>query len=298
MADADQVPEQPKPEGLKWFVSVPVWGDWHREIFRKFVFPRHQKLGLEGCTYVVHTDDIGKVEFVKDLPCEVIFRSKKGESYQGMNQCHGEVLSMAQGHGILFLPPDCIPSTNAFMVVKKSVGLGKKLVMTASLRTFGSEDVPEESKGLNDWAIEHLHPNQFGWIWGHKKGINLTPSNIYFREGWNFWCHGAHLHPIAAVLDRKIGGGKSIDSYLAGAYTEEETWIVSDSELAMCEITHRDKFSGLEDAPLSVSNCIRRLKGKVHEHNKRFMLQRIALRGKAGDFSVPIIQEILKGLKD
>ena len=98
-----------------------------------------------------------------------------------------------------------------------------------------------------------------------------------------------------AVLDRKVGGGKSIDSYLAGAYMPRETWVVKDCEIAMAEITHEDKFKGLVEAPMSIHNCVSRLNGKLHKHNKEFMLHAIRLRGKAGVTTVP--QEILKQLK-
>ena len=97
------------------------------------------------------------------------------------------------------------------------------------------------------------------------------------------------------MLDRKVGGGKSIDSYLAGAYMAKETWVVGDCEIAMCEITHEDKFKGMVEAPISVHSCVKRLTGKLHRHNKEFMLHAIRLRGKAGVTTIP--QEILKQLQ-
>ena len=227
-----------------------------------------------------------------------MFKDKpQHNGYSGMNQCHGEVISMAKGHGVLFLPPDCVPSVNLFQEVKRSTAEGKKLVMVCCLRTFGNTEVPEEPERLNSWAVDWLHPNMKGWIWGHSDGIDLIPSNIFFRNGDNFWCHAAHLHPVAAVLDRKVGGGKSIDSYLAGAYTQQETWVVENCEIALAEITAENKFAGLKEAPISVHSCVKRLAGKLHKHNKEFMLHAVRLRGEIGE-TPPVITEILKGLKD
>lgn len=274
---------------MKWFVSIPVWGEWHQEILKSNL-PRLKKMGLEECTFIVHTDQPHRVEYLKELG-EVLVKDKPQHSgYAGMNQCHSEAIQMAQGNGILFLPPDCVLSVDAFRKIKDS---GYPLVMVCCLRTLGGTP-PEEAEALNTWAVENLHPNVKGWIWGNKVGLDVIPSNIYFQEGYNFWCHAAHLHPLAAILNRKVGGGKSIDSYLAGAYMPKETWVVKDCEIAMAEITHEDKFKGLVEAQISVHSCVRRLTGKLHKHNKEFMLHAIRLRGKAGVTTIP--EEILKQL--
>lgn len=278
---------------MKWFVSMPVWGDWHQTILKNHVFPRLKKMGLEECTFIIHTDEPQRVEYLRELGDVVLKDKPQHNGYAGMNQCHTEAIKMAQGHGILFLPPDCVLSVDAFKRIKEA---GHPLIMVCCLRTFGGGEPPEDSEALNTWAVEQLHPNVKGWIWGHKVGTDVIPSNIYFQEGENFWCHAAHLHPLAAVLDRKVGGGKSIDSYLAGAYNPRETWVVEDCEIAMVEITPEDKFKGLvSGGPITVHDCAQRLQGKLHKHNKEFMLHAVRLRGKAGKTTIP--EEILSKLK-
>ena len=281
---------------MNWTISVPVWGPWHTELFLKYALPSHLRMGLEGCKYIIHSDGESLVEIPQELRnvCEVEIRPIRSSrsvhhKYRCMNECHGE--AMKEAGAVMFLPPDCVVSSNTRKVIEAS---GKKLVMACSLRTLNGGEPPRDPEALNAWAAKHLHPNQRGWVWGNEWGTELIHSHVYFEDGENFWCHGFHLHPLAAVLDRKYGSGKSVDSYLPSYYDPRETWVVSDCELAMAELSPADIFFGLERGPETVSSIVDSVKGKIKDRHLGFFKTAIRLRGQVGQTDIP--GQILKGL--
>src|SRR3990167_5939378 len=177
---------------MNWTISVPCWGKWHTDIFYKHALPSHLKMGLKDCKYILHVDETANFELARNIlsgVCAVELRPLTSSSgphhaYRCMNECHMNV--MKKRENILFLPPDCVVSSNLRTEIEAS---GKKLVLLCSLRTLNGFDPPSDPKELNEWAVNHLHPNQKGWIWGNETGTTLIHAHVYFEEGGNFWAH-------------------------------------------------------------------------------------------------------------
>lgn len=269
---------------MNWTFSVPVWGDWHVKQYLDRVLAYHARMGLKG-RYIIHTNRRTDIEprlgVLKD--CEIDFRGLPGnpDSYQTFAECHAEAFRESQA--CLFLTADAAFSEGSFEVVRKAVEeQGKKLIAMCSLRTcsINGDDPPFDPKGMNAWAVQHIHLPLKTLVWGHRPP-SLKPTNLFFEDGENFWSRGFHLHPIAAVRDgRRVDLSGTVDGALVTAYWPDETWVVQNHEVAGCEFTHESKFGGdlswnLEH-PQYIADSMRDGAKSIHRH---FFSHKIALRG-------------------
>jgi hypothetical protein len=268
---------------LRWTVSVPVWGQWHVKTYVERVLWRHVLLGLEDCRYIIHTDrwnEINEAPAMRRLRrfCEVVYRAlpQRGTGHELMSACHADAMKDAEA--IMFLMPDCMVSVEAFDFVRSC---GKKLVVLASLRTLSEckDDIPMHAPELAEWSVANLHPSWKGLIWGGREGA--PPTNLYFKSETGFWVHGFHLHPLAAVLDdsqRAVPG--SVDGEFVNLFSKEDVYVVTNREVAQCEITSRARGVGEDCWDVSHPGAVASfMQSRANSMHQWFFEHRIMLAG-------------------
>ena len=268
---------------MRWTVSVPVWGDWHVKTYINRVLWRHVLMGLDDCHYIIHTDAWGQIN---DCPamkrlrkfCEVEYRPAPTGmvGHERMAECHRDAMSGAEA--ILFLMPDCVNSVDTFDFVKASK---KKLVVLGSVRTLSepTDEIPLYGNYMADWSVTHMHPTWRGLIWGSPAGSAMQPTNIFFKSESGFWLHGFHLHPIAAVLEGRKSEG-TVDGAFVESFSRDDTFVVTDREIAQLEITNPEKDKGSNSWDISNPSAIANfMRGKATPMHQYFFRQRIMLSG-------------------
>lgn len=227
---------------MKFTFSVPIWGDWYLFRYLKNTLRSHSMAELEG-RYVIHTPYkkwlYGFVE--KALPkCSVEYIDIKPQnSYFQFSEYYQHCFNNSEA--CVFLVADAVMQKNTFVSIKKYVGEGYKLIMSAGINSL-ENDVFSLEGDLNKWAVDNLIPELRGNIWS-PGNESMCPLTMYFRDGENFWCNAFYHHPICFVRDRDFDfSHTTIDWIVPSKYAPRETYVLRGDEGLMVELSPEIKF--------------------------------------------------------
>lgn len=268
---------------MNWTYSVPVWGDWYVKTYLTRVLPYHERMGLEG-RYIIHTNRAHDIEpHIGKLldTCDVEFRGLPGspDSYGTFGLCHAE--AFRESEACLFLTADIAFTQDSAHVARTLVKEGAKLVAMHCMRTLSEpgDEPPFDPVGMNEWAVSHMHPAMKTCLYG-RTPPSFKPVNIYFEDDGSFWTRGFHLHPFAAVRDkRRFDLSGTVDGTLVQAYWPTEAHVITDHGIAAVEFTPPNRGFDLSwnmDHPQYIADCMRDGAKAIHRH---FFTHRIKLRG-------------------
>jgi hypothetical protein len=261
-------------------ISVPVWGDWHRAIFRHLSWPSYRDQMKPGDRLLIHGEPIDGIDAqYRPVP-------QVREEYQRAAAAHRDAIGLAYGEPIMFVPPDNILSNNALDAIRARLDDGARLVAACSIRV--REDAPWPKsfapRDLIKWALHHPHEITRRSTWGAPVATTCPSINL-FRTQWGAVARCFHLHPLAmnAATDRFAG---TIDDDLVAKFPTERVHVVTDSdELAIVEISPASKSIGEMDRPLTFADLDTFRRRKANAMHQFFFEHRICL--KAREFHEP-----------
>jgi hypothetical protein len=255
-------------------ISVPVWGDWHRWIFQTVSWPSYREQ-MRGDRLLIHGAPFAGIEAeYRPLP-------EGPNEYARAAAAHRDVIRLAAGEPIVFVPPDNILSANALDAVRARLDDGARLVAACSIRVSerAPRPVPSAPRDLIKWALHHPHEITRRSIWGSRVSTTCPSINL-FRTQWGAVARCFHLHPLAmnAATDRFAG---TIDDDLVSKFAPEQVHVVTDSdELAIVEISPVTKALGEQKRPLTLADLDAFRARKANAMHQFFFEHRICLKAK------------------
>jgi tetratricopeptide (TPR) repeat protein len=262
---------------IRFYVSVPVWGANHVDLFINIGLPSLLSPGnlpglrhLRESRFIVHTlpEDETRLtgapafrRLAELIPTELrLIREQVVSPYRTMSECHLEIMRLAAADDAfaLFPSPDHVWSDGAMTRIEQLAASGKTAVHILGIRLDRITFVPEITKwksadgalaipprSLATLALRHLHPIAHCHFWKRSDaggGNQFNPANMLWRAGdEGLLAHCFHLHPLMVRSeDRRADFGGTIDDDLVMRVCPdfEKHHVVRDSdELLCCEIS-------------------------------------------------------------
>lgn len=254
---------------MRFFFSVPVWGNNHTDLFVNVGLPSLLAPGnipglrdVGECRFFVHTrpEDEARLSgaasfrhLARLMPVEIRFiRDPIVNPYITMSDCHREIMRLAAAQDIpaVFPSPDHIWGDGSMVRMERLAEAGKTAIHLAGVRL----DRDPFIKCLGDWrsadgtlaipprqlvrlALAHRHRIAHLHFWQRADadvGDQLNPSNLFWRVGNDgLIAHCFHLHPLmvhAQVRDIEFSGTIDDDLVSRACPDFSRQYVVSDSD--------------------------------------------------------------------
>jgi hypothetical protein len=257
-------------------ISVPVWGDFHRSMFRNLSYPSYRDQMRPGDRLIVHGEPVDGID-AEYLPVP----TGKGH-YERAATAHKQAIRIACGEPIVFVPPDNILSANALDAIRVRLDEGNQLVAACSIRVSEGAPWPRafDPRSLIKWALQHPHEITRRSVWGNPV-TSTCPSINLFRTDWGAVARCFHLHPLAMRTTNTNFTG-TIDGSLMAAFPVAKVHVVTDSdELAVVEVSPDDKAVGEpRHRPITLDDLAQFRRHKVSPMHEFFFEHRICLKAR------------------
>lgn len=158
-----------------------------------------------------------------------------------VTECHKEALS--SGEPTIMLCADMVFGKGTCDFLSKISKSGKKLVVVPAIRLCRDSILPYlpgdfENRELCALSLKHLHPGTKKMFWNSIPFV--VSSQIYWGNEDTVVARCMHMHPILMQTSDPING-LTIDAGAINNFTEEDTYVVTDSDELTCfELSPRD----------------------------------------------------------
>ena len=254
---------------MKFYFSVPVWGNNHLDLFLNVGIPSLLAPGnipgmreIAACRFFIHTRPEDEARLIaapsfrrlaKLMPVEIrLIRDPISNPYITMSACHLEIMRLAAADDVpaVFPSPDLVWSDGSMVRMERLAEAGKTAIHVAGVRLDRDSFV----KSLAEWrtadgtlviparslvalGLEHLHRIAHLHFW-HKEdgkvGSQLNPANLFWRvENEGLVAHCFHLHPLMVHAEvRSVEFSGTIDDDLVSLACPDlsRQYVVPDSD--------------------------------------------------------------------
>jgi hypothetical protein len=271
---------------MKWWLSVPIWGDEFIAFFIEKTLPAlREALHFEfDTTIVAHTDRPQRlIEACANGPeIRVHQIPNQGQWFQRMSYAHRQMLQHTDiGDAVMLLTADMVIDSLVFDGCRRAFDQGRKLVVCNATRAI-AEDWP----GMNDftmpndlsrWGWEHRHQMTRDATWPDGKAQEMP--RVYFESGDNVVCRAHMPHPLAVLIDgRPLPFTATVDSDLIANFRPEEIHVVTDpDDMAVIELSPRDKRHPSRDADEPLVQTDTRIADRYHTQHLAYPIYRWVL---------------------
>lgn len=278
-------------------VISPAWGERNVSLLCGIV-SKSIETALKGrkARYIVHTDDPQKVK--ERLDAET-YPVPQGEGIYGtFSACLNDGIQKCEkGDWVFFVNSDIVCSVETFDVVEGYFSAGKKMVVCAATRTLAPTPAPiGTARQVLDFTMTYKHPTIEECF--YRRGTSKTNATTFFEQEKSVVLRAFHLHPIAIVYDRKVIFDRPLDLVLPKIYSEEETHVVTKPEMALAEISPKEKVIGRDGNRLSPEKVITWAAKKANKRHRWYARHRIEIQGDPDEVTEDVVffERVLNGL--